>query len=96
METVREAKLKVCPGVLEMPPGVTVVCHADAFLALLAECQLMGEVAAGVDPSQQKHARAISNAHQESLEVNLGGDPAGQALDKQRSGTRVLLAWRGD
>ena len=76
METVREAKLKVCPGVLEMPPGVTVVCHADAFLALLAECQLMGEVAAGVDPSQQKHARAISNAHQESLEVNLGGDPA--------------------
>ena len=57
-------------------PGVTVICHADTFLALLAECQLMGEVAAGVDPSQQKHARAISNAHQESLEVNLGGDPA--------------------
>ena len=55
-------------------PGVTVICHADTFLALLAECQLMDEVPAGIVPSQQEQVRDIGNAHHERLEANFGGD----------------------
>ena len=36
----------------------------------------MGEVPAGVDPSQQEQARDIGNTHQERLEADLGGDSA--------------------
>ena len=45
-------------------------------MAQLAQSQPMGEVPAGVDPSQQEQARDIGNAHQERLEANLGGDSA--------------------
>ncbi len=43
-------------------------------MAQLDESQRIGEVPAGVDPSQQEQARDIGNAHQERLEANLGGD----------------------
>ena len=45
-------------------------------MAQLDDSRRMGEVPAGVDPSQQEQARDIGNAHQERLEANLGGDSA--------------------
>ena len=42
---------------------------------------------AGVEPRQQENARAIGDAHQETPEAKLGGDPA------QRPGTQPLV-WR--